>query len=87
MAAKINIKTTFEPAKTIQPIYTGGDVSLDASGRWLATCVEEDVLIVDVQTGEPVARIEGDGEAVTSLCLSPSASHLVVCSRSLSMRI
>jgi U3 small nucleolar RNA-associated protein 13 len=87
MATKVAIRTTFEAAKTIEPIYTGGDVSLDESGRLLATCVEEDVLVVDIKTGVPVARIEGDGEPVTSLCLSPSASHLVICSRSLSMRI
>ena len=87
MATKVAIRTTFEPAKTIEPIYTGGDLSLDESGRLLATCVEEDVLIVDIEAGVPVARIEGDGEPITSLCLSPSASHLVICSRSLSMRI
>lgn len=87
MASRISIKTTFEPAKTIEPIYTGGDVSLDGSGQLLATCVEEDAVIVNIQTGEKVVRIENDGEPITSLVLSPSASHLVVCSRSLSMRI
>ncbi|KAF7508361.1 hypothetical protein GJ744_009352 [Endocarpon pusillum] len=87
MSSRISVKTTFEPAKTIEPIYTGGDVSLDRSGRLLASCVEEDVLILNIQTGERVFRIENDGEAITSLALSPSASHLVVCSRSLSMRI
>ena len=87
MAAKFRIKTTFEPAKTIQPIYTGGEVSLDGTGRLLATCVDEDVLIIDVDSGEPLTRIVSDGEAVTSLLLSPCAAHLVICSRSLSMRI
>lgn len=86
MATKVAIKTTFEAAKTIEPIYTGGDVSVDGSGRLLAACVEEDVLLVNIETGVSVARIEGDGEPITSLSLSPSASHLVVCSRSLSMR-
>ena len=62
-------------------------MSLDSSGRLLASCVEEDVLILNIQTGERVFRVEIDGEAITSLALSPSASHLVVCSRSLSMRI
>lgn len=62
-------------------------MSLDRSGRLLASCVEEDVLILNIQTGERVFRVENDGEAITSLALSPSASHLVVCSRSLSMRI
>src|SRR4051812_23785366 len=87
MAAKVRFKTTFEPAQTIEPIYTGGDVSLDGSGRFFASCVEEDVLIVDVETGKRLARIESDGESVTSLAFSPTASHLVICSRSLSMRI
>ena len=87
MATKVAIKTTFEPAKNVEPIYTGGNVSLDGTGRLLATCVDEDVLVVDIEAGVPVARIEGDGEPITSLCLSPSASHLVTCSRSLSMRI
>ncbi|KAK2748293.1 U3 small nucleolar RNA-associated protein 13 [Myotisia sp. PD_48] len=85
--SKVAVKTTFDIYKTIQPIYTGGSVSLDASGRLLATCIGEDVLIVDVETGERLAQIEGDGELVTSITLSPNASHLVICSRSLLMRI
>ena len=87
MTSKIAFKTTFEPAKTIEPIYTGGEISLDASGRLLATCLEEDVLIIDIQTSKKLAHVEGDGEPVTSIALTPSASHLIVCSRSLSMRI
>ncbi|ODH34002.1 hypothetical protein ACO22_03225 [Paracoccidioides brasiliensis] len=85
--SKINIKTTFEVANTIRPIYTGGSVAIDASGRLLVTCVGEDVLITDFKTGGQLATIEGDGEVVTSLSITPSASHLVICSRSLSMRI
>ncbi|PGH15707.1 hypothetical protein AJ79_02301 [Helicocarpus griseus UAMH5409] len=85
--SKINIKTTFEVANTIRPIYTGGSVSLDASGRFLVTCVGEDVLITDLKTGGQLAAIEGDGEVVTSLSITPTASHLAICSRSLSMRI
>ena len=87
MATKVTVKTTYEAAKTIEPIYTGGDVSSNAAGTLIATCVDEDVLVVDIQSGKPLVRIEGDGEAVTNLCLSPSASHVVVCSRSLSMRM
>ncbi|OAX84453.1 hypothetical protein ACJ72_01177 [Emergomyces africanus] len=85
--SKINIKTTFEVANTIRPIYTGGSVSLDASGQFLVTCIGEDVLITDLKTGGQLATIEGDGEVVTSISITPSASHLAICSRSLSMRI
>ncbi|PGH32879.1 U3 small nucleolar RNA-associated protein 13 [[Emmonsia] crescens] len=85
--SKINIKTTFEVANTIRPIYTGGSVSLDASGQFLVTCVGEDVLITDLKSGGQLTTIEGDGEVITSISITPSASHLAICSRSLSMRI
>ncbi|KAI9851692.1 MAG: U3 small nucleolar RNA-associated protein 13 [Thelocarpon superellum] len=80
-------KTTFEAHKVIQPIYTGGSVALDQTGHTLATCLGEDAVITHLQTGEQLAYIEGDGELITSLALTPSASHLILCSRSLSMRI
>ncbi|KUL86094.1 hypothetical protein ZTR_07742 [Talaromyces verruculosus] len=84
--SRINAKTTFEASRTLRPIYTGGSTSLDASGRILATCVGEDALIVDLTTGDQLASLEGDGELITSLAITPSASHVVVCSRSMSMR-
>ncbi|KAI9781390.1 MAG: U3 small nucleolar RNA-associated protein 13 [Geoglossum umbratile] len=87
MAPLQGIKTTFEPAKSIQPIYTGGGAAVDQSGRILASCLGEDVLVTDFNNGEQLARIEGDGEIITALSLTPSASHLILCSRSLSMRI
>lgn len=87
MATKVNFKTTYEAARTIEPIYTGGDISHNSDGTLITTCVEEDVLVVEPQTGKVLCRIEGDGEPVTSLSLAPDASSLVVCSRSLSLRI
>ncbi|APA09181.1 hypothetical protein SS1G_03089 [Sclerotinia sclerotiorum 1980 UF-70] len=87
MATKAPYKTTFEPEHTIQPIYTGGSVALDQTGRILATTLGEDALLTDLDTGRELARIEGDGEVISTLSLTPSASHLVICSRSLSMRI
>ncbi|KAB2572264.1 U3 small nucleolar RNA-associated protein 13 [Lasiodiplodia theobromae] len=87
MAQRAAVKTTFEVSRTIQPIYVGGSVALSRNGRILATCLGEDALLTDLATGTELGRIEGDGEALTSLCLTPSGSHLIVCSRSLSMRI
>ncbi|KAF4288309.1 hypothetical protein KXX33_000102 [Aspergillus fumigatus] len=85
--SKAVVKTTFEASRTLRPIYTGGSTALDASGRLLVTCVGEDALIVDLETGDQLASLEGDGEIITSLAISPSASHVIVCSRSMSMRI
>ena len=59
MAFKAENKTTFEPNKIIQPIYTGGSVALSQDGRVLASCLGEDVLLSDLTTGEHLARIEG----------------------------
>ncbi|KAF7592883.1 U3 small nucleolar RNA-associated protein 13 [Aspergillus hancockii] len=85
--SKAVVKTTFEASRTLRPIYTGGSTALDASGRLLVTCVGEDALIVDLETGDQLASLEGDGEIITGLAITPSASHVVVCSRSMSMRI
>jgi len=51
--------TTFEPQRSIQPIYTGGDVALDTSGRVLATCLGEEAVLSDLKTGEVLARVDG----------------------------
>ncbi|KAI4122868.1 MAG: hypothetical protein LQ347_006355 [Umbilicaria vellea] len=61
MAFRASTVSTFEVERTIQPIYTGGDVALDQDGRILATCLGEDALLTDLGTGEQLARIEGVG--------------------------
>ena len=62
MFSRSSYTTTFEPERTIQPIYTGGDVALDKEGRILATCLGEEALLTDLGTGESLARIEGVGD-------------------------
>ena len=59
MASRAGVVTTFEPSKTIQPIYTGGDVAIDQEGQILVTCLGEDALLTDLSTGELLARVEG----------------------------
>ena len=68
MASRSSASVSFEPEKVIQPIYTGGDISVDARGRVLATCLGEEALLTDPNTGEALCRIEG----VRSLCRSHS---------------
>ena len=59
MALRAERKITFDPERVIQPIYTGGSVALSEDGSLLATCLGEDVLLSDLNTGEHLARIEG----------------------------
>lgn len=61
MLSRTKFVTTFEPERTIQPLYTGGDVALDQAGRILGTCLDEEALITDLSTGNLLARVEGVG--------------------------
>lgn len=88
MASKVSIRTTFEEFRTIEPFYTGGEITGHSAGTYFASTVDdEDCLIVDSSTARPLCRIDGDGEAITSLALTPDAAFVIICSRSLSMRI
>lgn len=64
MPSKARTITTFEVERVIQPIYTGGDVALDKSGRILATCLGEEALITDLNNGNLLVRVEGVGTAL-----------------------
>jgi hypothetical protein len=73
MDSNTQLKTTFEPEKVIQPIFTRGNVALSRDGRILASCIEEDTILTDLQTGAELAKIEGVGNDI-----SPSGSILSV---------
>ncbi|KAL7925503.1 WD40 repeat-like protein [Trichoderma austrokoningii] len=87
MATKQPLKTTFDVERVIRPIYTGGSVAIDNKAQILATTLGEDAILTNPSNGKHLAQIEGDGEAISTLTLTPSGSHLIICSRSLSMRI
>ena len=59
MSSKVATVITFEPQDVIHPIYTGGDVALDSEGRILVTCLGEDALLTDVNSGQLLTRVEG----------------------------
>ena len=59
MALRAEVKTTFEPGRVIQPIYSGGSVALSEDGKILATSLGDEALLTNLDTGEHLARIEG----------------------------
>lgn len=67
MAQRSTVRTTYEVARTLQPIYSGGSLSLSEDGRILAASLGEDVLLTDLSNGQELGRVEGDGEAITAL--------------------
>ncbi|KAJ7161309.1 WD40 repeat-like protein [Mycena crocata] len=81
------LKTAFKNARSIAPLYTSGPVAATQNGSKIITCIEEHALLTDVATGVEICRFAGDTESITSLCLSPSAKHLLVFTASLSLRI
>ncbi|GAB1314191.1 U3 small nucleolar RNA-associated protein 13 [Madurella fahalii] len=87
MATRQAPKTTFEVDNVIQPIFTGGSVALENGARVLASTLGEAAVLTELTTGKRLVEIEGDGEPISTLAITPSASHLIVCSRSLTMRI
>lgn len=68
MASRIAYKTTFDVDRVIQPIYTGGSVALEESGRLLVTTLGEDALVTDLETGKQLVRIPG-------VCAPPSPAR------------
>ncbi|ANB15058.1 Utp13p [Sugiyamaella lignohabitans] len=81
----MELRTSFVAKSSIEPFYTGGDVSI--SGDLLATTLSDRVILTNLTTGKRLNVIEGDTELITALELSPSGTHLVTCSRSLQMHI
>jgi U3 small nucleolar RNA-associated protein 13 len=67
MAQRAAVKTTYEVNRTLQPIYSGGSLSLSEDGRILAASLGEEVLLTDLTNGKELGRVEGDGETITAL--------------------
>ncbi|KAL9104078.1 MAG: hypothetical protein Q9163_000930 [Psora crenata] len=82
MSSRTKLNITYEPERIIQPIYTGGDVALDANGKILATCLGEEVLLTEFETGQVLARIEEDDPMVINAALrttlKPHTSPVII---------
>ncbi|KAI0639931.1 U3 small nucleolar RNA-associated protein [Trametes polyzona] len=86
-AHRPKLKTAFKKARVIAPLHTAGPVAVTPDGSRLVTCVGEDALLTDVKAGVEICRFAGDTESITSLCITPSSSHLLLFTSSLSLRI
>ncbi|KAI0673654.1 U3 small nucleolar RNA-associated protein [Trametes maxima] len=86
-AHRPKLKTAFKKARVVAPLHTAGPVAVTPDGLRLVTCVGEDALLTDVQAGVEICRFAGDTESITSLCITPSSSHLLLFTSSLSLRI
>ncbi|ABN66819.2 predicted protein [Scheffersomyces stipitis CBS 6054] len=81
------LKTTYSH-RDIEPIYVGGtSATISADGSILATPLNEDVVITSLDTNEILHKIEGDGETITNLVITPDGSKLAILSQSQQLRI
>ncbi|TYJ52882.1 hypothetical protein B9479_006517 [Cryptococcus floricola] len=85
---KKSLKSSFRASpRSIAPIYTGGPVLLTKDGQWLITTMGEEALVTEAQTGLAVARIRGDGTAISSLALSYHTSPPILLTSHMSMTV
>lgn len=81
------IKTAYS-SKDVEPFYTGGiSATISFDGTILATPLEEDVIITDLETHTTLHTIEGDGETITNLVITPDGTKLAILSQSQQLRI
>lgn len=83
----MSLKTTYTSTE-LTPFYVGGALAtLSLDGNLLATAVVEDIVITDLDTNTILHRIEGDGEVITCMQITPDGSYLGVVSQSQQLRI
>lgn len=83
----MSLKTTYANQE-LTSFYVGGALAtLSADGSILVTSVLEDIVITNLITNEIQERIEGDGELITSLTITPDGKYLAIISQSQQLRI
>ncbi|ODV85506.1 hypothetical protein CANARDRAFT_7617 [[Candida] arabinofermentans NRRL YB-2248] len=72
----------------IEPFYVGAaNASLSGDGSLLATAVLEDIVVISRDTDKVIHRIEGDGEVITTLQISPDGKYLAFVSQSQQLKV
>ncbi|KAF9225553.1 U3 small nucleolar RNA-associated protein [Gyrodon lividus] len=80
-------RTVYKKSRTIAPLHTSGSVAVSSDGSRIVTCVAEEALFTELSSGQLLCRFSCDTESITSLCLTPSASHLVVFTAAPALRV
>lgn len=82
-----SIKTTYIHSD-VEPFYVGStSAAVSGSGEILATPLDEDIVLTNLFTNEVLHTLEGDGELVTNLAITPDGSIIAVVSQSQQLRV
>lgn len=75
-------------ARDIEPFYVGGtSAALSSDATLLATPLNEEVIITDLTTNSTLHTLEGDGELISALAMTPDGTRLAVVSQLQQLRI
>lgn len=75
-------------SREIEPFYVGGtSAAFSHDASVLATPMSEDIVVTDLATNSVLHTLEGDGELVTALAMTPDGSKLAVVSQSQQLRV
>lgn len=78
MSLQSALSKTWKVTKRHQASYTGGKVCASSSGTFLACWSEENIAILEIQSGEVKLVLESEeDDAVSSFALHPHDTHLV----------
>lgn len=82
-----SFKTTYKGSE-IEPFYIGSSAAtVSSNGHILATALNEDVVITDLSTNTILHSVDGDGELITNLRLTPDGTRLAILSQSQQLRV
>ncbi|CED83258.1 WD40-repeat-containing subunit of the 18S rRNA processing complex [Phaffia rhodozyma] len=84
--SKPGFKTSYRSSRLISPLHTQGPVLLTADGLRMISTTGEDILLTEVESGQKLARVQGDTTDITSMSISRTGI-LAVFTRSLTLRL
>lgn len=80
------IRCAYEAQET-EPFYVGATPAALSHTSLVATPMNDDIFVTDLTTNTVVHRLEGDGETVTALAITPDGTRLAAVSQSQQLRI
>ncbi|KAJ1797476.1 U3 small nucleolar RNA-associated protein, partial [Coemansia sp. RSA 2399] len=72
---------------SIESVYTGGCIAISQDETRLFTTCNEDIKVLDLESGEKTAELKGDTDIVTSFSVKPNGAHLVSASRTMMITV
>ena len=74
--------------RDIEPFFVDSSAAcMSQDGRIVATSCGEDVFVVDVEKQAILAKVDGDGEQISSLIITPDGHYVGIFSQSQQFRV